>query len=313
MIGSMTNADGRIAAIATGQLGTFTRAQATDAGLSDRQLRSRVQSGFLDRTGPNTFRVAGAPNSNASRLRSLLMDIGGDVWCSGPTAAALHGFDGWVLRPPFHLLIPAKRNVRRNGAVIHRSASIDRIDRCEVDDLRVTSGVRTLIDLARTASADELHRALDSVFLLGLTNEDHLFRRIASLRSSGRYGVPALIHVLERRALTGGTESWLEREYLRLLGAAQLPTPLSQQVLGRAGDHLIRVDCRFPGTNLVIELLGYRYHRSRGQMNHDAARVNALMTDGYTPYQFTYDQLADDPASVVATTINALARALRTA
>jgi hypothetical protein len=34
----MTDAQRRLAAIATGQLGTFSRAQALDAGLSNRQL-----------------------------------------------------------------------------------------------------------------------------------------------------------------------------------------------------------------------------------------------------------------------------------
>jgi hypothetical protein len=51
---------------------------------------------------------------------------------------------------------------------------------------------------------------------------------------------------------------------------------VTQQVLSRAGDHLVRVDCYFPGTNVVVELLGYRYHRTVARMSRDAARLNAL-------------------------------------
>ena len=302
----MTDADRRIAAIATGQLGTFTRAQATDVGLSDRQLRSRVASGSLIKTGPNSFRIAGTPASPLSQLRGLVGDVGGEVWVSGPTAAALHGFEGYRLDRPFHLTVPARRCVTRRAAVIHRSADLDPIDRATVDGFSVTSGARTVIELARTAPFDELDRLLENVFLRGLASEDFLVRRIAALRSSGRYGTPALLDALDRRTLRGGTESWLEREYLRLVAREGLPAPLTQQTLTKAGDRLVRVDCRFPGTNVVVELLGYRYHRSRSQMNRDAARLNALIAEGFMPFQFTFDQVVDDPDRVVATTRLAL-------
>lgn len=311
--GRMTNGDRRIAAIATGQLGAFTRMQATHAGLSDRQLRSRVQSGTLIQTGPNAFRVAGTPSTRESDLRALVLDVGPPVWVAGPTAAALHGYDGYQLRRPFHLLMPDSRNVRRTGAVIHRSASIDLIDRATNRGFPVTSGVRTVIDLARTASPDELAVLIENVLLLGLSNEDLLYRRIGKLRQRGRFGMPALLEALDRRAVLGGTESWLEREYLRLLDQAGIMRPLTQQVLTRAGDRTVRVDCRFPGTDVVVELLGYQYHRSRDQMNRDTARLNALVADGFAPYQFTYDQVVNRPDGVIAETYAALLRSFEAA
>lgn len=121
--------------------------------------------------------------------------------------------------------------------------------------------------------------------------------------------MPALLSVLEQRCLRGGTESWLEREHLHLLARAGVPRPITQQELTAAGDRLVRVDCRFPGTNVVVELLGYRYHRSRDQMSCDTARLNALVVDGYAPYQFTYEQVVIEPDEVVACTRLALQRA----
>ena len=305
----MTNADRRNAAISTGQLGAFSRTQAADAGLSDRQLRSRVQSGTLTQTGPNSFRVAGAPNSVKSDLRALLLDVGDPVWVAGPTAAALHRFGGHALRRPFHLLMPDWRNVRRNGAVIHRSASIDLIDRAHAAGFAVTSGVRTVIDLARLASPDELLALVEDALLLGLSNEDLFYRRIGKLRNRGRFGMPALLDVLDHRAISGGTESWLEREYLRLLDMTGIPRPVTQQVLTRAQDRTVRVDCCFPGTNVVVELLGYQFHRSRSQMNRDTVRLNALVAEGFAPYQFTFDRVVNEPDRVIAETSSALARA----
>ena len=84
---------------------------------------------------------------------------------------------------------------------------------------------------------------------------------------------------------------------------------MTQQVLTKAGDKLVRVDCRYHGTNVVVELLGYRFHRSTGQMRRDAERANALLLDGFAPYHFTYDHLAggqEAAATVVATVWQAL-------
>ena len=50
-----------------------------------------------------------------------------------------------------------------------------------------------------------------------------------------------------------------------------------------------------PGTPVVVELLGYRFHRTKQQMARDAERLNALVLDGFTPYQFTYDQVVEPP------------------
>jgi hypothetical protein len=307
----MTQADRRIAALATGQLGAFTRAQANDIGLSDRQLRSRVTSGILIQTGPNAFRAAGAPTSHESELVDLVLDIGAPAWACGPSAAALHGFDGFVLRRPYHIAVPRERAVRRWNAVVHRLERIEPIDQETHGCISVTSPVRTLVDLARYASTAELARAVDSAIRDCKVVERTLHERIVALRSQGRFGLPLLAEVLAGNEVTRGGHSWLEREYLRLLDRAGLPKPEMQQVLARAGDRLVRVDCVFPGSNVVVELLGYRFHRSKREMERDAQRANALLGQGLRPYQFTYGQVVSDPDYVVTTSAGALSRAER--
>jgi len=69
---------------------------------------------------------------------------------------------------------------------------------------------------------------------------------------------------------------------------------------------LIRVDFQFPDTNVVVEVLGYRYHRSREQMAIDAARMNALVGDGFAPYQFTFEQVEEHPLATAHTVARAL-------
>ncbi len=107
-------------------------------------------------------------------------------------------------------------------------------------------------------------------------------------------------------AIRGG-HSWLEREYLRMLSEAGLPCPDTQVVLARAGDKLVRVDFRFSGTPVVVEVLGYHYHRTKEHLQRDTQRLNALITDGYRPYQFTHSDLVERPADVLEQTRRALA------
>lgn len=302
----MTEAHRRVAADATGQLGAFSRKQAHAAGLTDGQLRRRVQSGVLEPIGPNAFRSAFTPRGALADLAALMLDVGDPVWASGPTAAALHGFDGFRLAPPFHLMLERHRNVRRVGVVIHTSNDLPLIDRARAQGLAVLSGARTVIDLCRTAGPEALTRAVDSGLRDGRFNEDLLHRRIVALRSKGRYGLPKLLDVLAGVDATRGGHSWLERRYLALLADAGLPRPQTQQVLAKAGDRLVRVDCRFAGTPVVVELLGYRFHASGAQLTRDAARLNALLLAGHAPYQFTYAQVTECPHDVVRITREAL-------
>ena len=267
--------------------GVIHRRTAHAAGITDRRLRSRVRSGTLEQTGKHTFRLFGTPDTPIGVLRSLLTDLAADAVACGPTAAALHGFDGFELSPPFDVLIPRNRNMRRLGHRVHTTKDLDLIDRSVAQDCPTTSPARTLIDLARAADDATLTHALDSGLRDGLFTEASLHRRIVALRRSGRVGIPRLLGIIEGQEITAGAHSWLEREFLRIVHAAGLARPLTQQVLSVANDRLVRVDFQFPGSPIVVEVLGYRHHRSAAQMQRDAERQNALLRDGYLPHSFT--------------------------
>ena len=70
----------------------------------------------------------------------------------------------------------------------------------------------------------------------------------------------------------------------------------------------VRVDCRFVDVPLVVELLGYRWHRTKAQMERDAQRTNALQLAGFAVLQFTYERIALYPSTVVNEVAEALAQ-----
>jgi very-short-patch-repair endonuclease len=248
------------------------------------------------------------PHRHLTSLAALVADVGAPCWVSGPTVGALHGFDGFDLHPPFHLVTARDRNVRRIGHVIHTTHEIPLIDRAWKYRLPVLSVTRALIDLARMVGPEALTVALDSAIRDGGTSEDFLHRRINALRTSGREGPCRMLAVLEGNEITRGGQSWLEREVLRLLDGAGLPKPSTQVVLGRRGDKLIRVDFHFPGTPIVVEALGYRWHRTGAQMRIDAERANALILDGFIPLQFTYSQVVEGASALLPSIHTAFAR-----
>ena len=262
-------------------------------GLIDAELRGRDRSGLLTQIPP---------------LAALMAGVGPPVFASGPTAAALHGLDDYTLRPPFHLVVPRGRNITRVGHVVHTSSSLELIDRSTPLGIPSLSPTRTLLSLAEREPLDRVTAALDAALRDGLTSEDFLHRRLGQLRTHGRPGVHRLIEVIEGIEATRGGHSWLEREFLRLLAADGMPLPAMQQVLGRRDGRVIRVDARFLGTPVVVELLGYRFHRTRHQTLVDAQRMNRLQLDGFHVMQFTYAEVVDGPAAVVATVREALDR-----
>lgn len=230
----------------------------------------------------------------------MILDVGEPAWATGTTAAALLGFDGFQLRSPFEILLPRGRDLERPNMRRRTSNTVPLIDRDRVDGIPVTSGARTIIELARDHSNSDLAVAIDSAIRDRLVSEDLLHRRIVGLRAKGRFGLPRLHAVLAGFEVTRGGHSWLERRFLQLCAEHGLPRPTCQVTLSKAGDELVRVDFRFEGTPVVVEVLGYRFHGAK-QQSRDVARLNALLRDGYLPYQVTYGQLVETPHDVIAT------------
>jgi hypothetical protein len=50
----------------------------------------------------------------------------------------------------------------------------------------------------------------------------------------------------------------------------------------------------------VVELLGYRFHRTVMQLQNDAERMNRMILDGLHPLQFTYTDVASESPVMLA-------------
>ena len=106
--------------------------------------------------------------------------------------------------------------------------------------------------------------------------------------------------------LDSGGESYLERRFLRLLRVNGLPRPECQVVFRRGGTTAARVDFRFPGRSVVVEVSGRLGHTSDRDLQRHARRRNALVHAGWQVLEFTTADVIDTPDYVLATLTSAL-------
>ncbi len=271
--------------------------------MSDHQLRRRVQSGFLEQTGPHSFRLPGAATGPAADLRALVLDIGEPCWVSGPTAAALHGFDGFVMRRPLHVTVLRDRNVRRIGAIVHTTAHLPAIDRESRDGLPVTSPTRTIIDLARTEPPARLSAAVDSALRDGLTSEDLLHRRIAALRAEGPLRSADAARRARRTRDHPRRPQLAEREFLRLVAlggnrpgfrdGSQPRCCRWQRATPTPPD-----DCRFPARRRWSNCSATSFQQIDAADSPDARRLKPASSPRSSRSSSTYEQVEIPPEAV---------------
>jgi len=158
----------------------------------------------------------------------------------------------------------------------------------------------TLLDLSPPRSLGQVEALVNEADKLALIRVDEAMRRIAEMQ--GRAGIRKLYQVL------GGhhrTDSGLERRFLRLVTAAGLPKPVTQERL-----HGFRVDFYWPELGLVVETDGLTYHRTPSEQARDRLRDQQLTAAGLTCLRFTNAQVRRDEGTVIHT-LTAVAEGLR--
>jgi REase_MTES_1575 len=229
---------------------------------------------------------------------AAVLACGPDALLSHRNAAAL-----WLLRPSARaevdVTVPQRTRRGRRGIKLHQVRRFHPDDRSLHEGIPVTTVARTLLDLAEVVPRRDLERAFEEAERLRLLD----MRAIESLwqRSRGRRGLRplgALLAVQHEPEQT--TRSELERRFLRLCHDAGLPRPAVNLFV--AG---FEVDAVWQDKQLVVELDGHAYHRTRAAFERDRIRDAALQLAGYRVVRVTQRRLVSQPFAV-AETVRAL-------
>jgi very-short-patch-repair endonuclease len=89
--------------------------------------------------------------------------------------------------------------------------------------------------------------------------------------------------------------SRLEQRFLERLREASLPQPETNRLLG--GSY---VDCRWPEHRLIVELDGYRYHRSRHAFEQDREREREARARGDEFRRYTWRDVEEEPERMLS-------------
>ncbi len=253
-------------------------------GLTHGDLDRMVMSGAVRRVFYGGYVPDGVTDTIETRaaLAARLLSPGHVI--SGRTAAWLHGIDtyAWVELsdcPGIDVCaLPDAEPSTRDGIDGHTRDLASR-DITEVAGLRVTTPLRTAMDLGCTLRAREAIAALDAFARHHAITSDELSKELP--RFKGRRGVRqlrALAPLVDGRA-ESPRESWTRYEIHR----AGLPTPDPQYWIEIDGIPTYRLDLAYPRRRVVVEYDGYDAHeRSPEQREHDRERRQWLRDHGWT-------------------------------
>lgn len=295
-------ADASIATKAATQYGIVTREQAHEHGLTDRQIRLRLENGRWERFALHTFRIAGAPGSWRQQLMAACLAAGPGAAASHRSAAALHRFDGFA--PGIvEITVPhGRRDFRMAGVIVHSSSNWCDDDVGIVADIPVSTPERTLCTLAAIASEEQVESALDSAERDRTVRRSDVAQTHDDVRERGRNGVAALGRILFRRAeLAGIPRSVLERRMLRLLERHGVALPACQVPVRRPDGRMAYLDFAYRDLALGIEVDGNIAHATPAQRSADNVRGNGVALRDIRLIRFTYEQVTREPEMVAAT------------
>ncbi|QXC61694.1 hypothetical protein KSP35_02275 [Aquihabitans sp. G128] len=255
----------RLRARAAVQHALLTRGDLDELGTTPGQRRGLIARGELVRIAPRLHRIGGAPETAHQAVLAACLDAGGVA--AGPSAAWLHRLDGFGPGDPPTVLV--RRPVQRRRSLL---AEVHSTRWLPDEDVLVVQGIPCL-NLARTFASlaarvpdrlgiDVLAGAVEQAVTERKASERWLRWHLERLRASGRDGVAAYDEVLAERAGGAVTESWLERETIVRLRGAGLPLPDCQVRIPAEGGFVARVDFTYLTGDVVMEVSGYRWHRT---------------------------------------------------
>ena len=221
-----------VAALAARQHGVATRSQLVEAGLSTQRIRTLVVRHHLHPIHRGVFAVG---HRNLSQEGIWLAA----VLACGPGAVLSHGPAGQLLgilnrRQRFALHVSAVADRSSAGIVTHRPRTLPSCDTTRKLGIPVTTGTRTIWDLAATLPSLQTRRAFEQAEKLRLLNRSRLAALLAG--DHGHRGGGTLRALLAERALPlEATRSRLEEIALETCRDQRDSDNERDAVLARAG------------------------------------------------------------------------------
>lgn len=241
----------------------FTYAQARAVGISRRRLRNLLAENLIRRLLPGVYIAAQVPDSQLLRARAISLLVRNGQVVTDESAGWLAGAE-MILRPGAHLAVPPLTICGTDGHGRLRNALSDSGTRqlipediTEIHGVRVTTPLRTALDLGRLRHRDRAIAALDQLLRLDRFDKEELLEGIARFRGfRGVRQLRVLAPLADPRSESPG-ESVLRLRF----HDAVLPAPTPQvEIRDEFGQFLARGDLVIEELRFLAEYDGGRWH-----------------------------------------------------
>ena len=259
-----------------------------------RLTKAQLRSSAWRRLFPDVYACASLPETHARRARAAAALAVPGACVSGRSAAVVWGVALAGADDDIELTVPPgcrAGSIRGIQLSRRRLADDDVVVR---DGVRVTTALRTAIDVARIQPIEEAVVALDQIVGAGLVTLEHLRRAAAELTGPGCRSVRRAAELAD-----GLAESPQETRVRLVVLGSSLPAPVAQYTIRSAdGRFLARGDFAWPDAKVLLEYDGI-WHGQPQQVGRDRRRLNELTAAGWTVVFATAADLRD-PVALIA-------------
>ncbi|HET6871332.1 MAG TPA: type IV toxin-antitoxin system AbiEi family antitoxin domain-containing protein [Solirubrobacteraceae bacterium] len=293
-------ADRRAAGVAARQKTIVTTAQLGACGLGRRAIKYRVETGRLHPVFPGVYSFGCGELPPLGREQAALLAVGEHAFLSHETAAAV-----WrlvrTLPERVEVSVVGRYRASNEGISVHRIKKIDRSEVRREQGLWVSSPARAVLEIAATATDNELTRAIDE----GLAGRLFTPRALDEVLARNRpcRGAARLAAILGDPTATATSRSTREKALLRLIREAGLPMPETNVPFGR-----FELDFYWRREGLVVELDSETFHRGPGAVRRDREKDLAVKAARLEMLRLMGDHVLKRPSMVLATIAGELAR-----
>ncbi|WP_232663818.1 endonuclease domain-containing protein [Pseudonocardia sp. TRM90224] len=218
---------------------------------------------------------AADPIDLATRSRAAYLLFDGRCVLAGWSAAELLGSSCGPADAPAKVLARGGRRRSRKGLLVHGD-TLAADETLSVEDVRLTSPLRTAYDLARWKSLTDAVIAVDALaHTFRFAPDDLLSYPYAQFGSRGSAKLPAVVRLADPLS-----ESPMETRIRLAIVLAGLPPPTLQHPVGP-----FRLDLAYPDVRLGIEYDG-RDHRTQERAMRDLNREAYLTRAGWRMLRF---------------------------
>jgi hypothetical protein len=266
-------------AIAAEQRGLITWLQLEVAGVSRKAIGRLLAEGWLRRVRRGVYAIGGQLRSPWEDSVAVGLIAGEDAVLSHATAAAIHRFPGIAVPNRVEISVPPSRHPALDGVAVHRVGWLDACDAVTRHGVRITTRIRTMVDIAPHIHPELTARLVDEGTIGRWWTAEDLLACVQRVDPQRKGCARSLLSVLDARRDEQPVDSILEHVVVDILMPFS-PFEVHHEVIleGR----VFVLDIAWPWWLVATEVDSWSIHgHSRGKFDSDRLRNNLLVAHGW--------------------------------